>query len=178
MGENKMIYLAIDNGISGSVGWVNESGSSSGVFSMPTFSEQDYVQKKQNVTRIDTEVLSQKLKDLVVEALTVSDFNKSSVRLFLERPLVNPMRYRATLSAIRAWEATLIVLRPFKWSYIVVDSRKWQKAMLPTGCKGPELKVASVQVGCRLFPDHADWIKDQGDADSLLIAEFARRNKL
>jgi len=173
-----MIYLAIDNGISGSVGWVNESGSQSGVFSMPVFVEQDYVQKKQNVTRIDTEALSQNLKDLVMETLTASDFNKPSVRLFLERPLVNPMRYRATLSAIRAWEATLIVLRPFKWSYVVVDSRKWQKEMLPTGCKGPELKIASVQVGCRLFPDHADWIKAQGDADSLLLAEFSRRNRL
>ena len=172
-----IIYCALDNGVSGSVGWVNETGSSSGAFSMPIFSEQDYVKKKQNVTRINTRELHRSLCD-VGEISAPGGKYDMNVRIILERPFVNPGMWRATLSAIRAWEATLIVLAEFLWPRIVVDSRGWQKEMLPQGCKGPELKVASVQIGCRLFPDHSDWIKCQGDADSLLLAEFARRNKL
>lgn len=174
-------YCGIDNGVSGSVAIVCSNGAWSQVVSMPVFSEQDYTRKKQNVTRIDTS----KLRGWLIEAMRDLDLHNSSsldgirsIRLVMERPMINPMRFRATMSAIRAWEATLIVLAEFPWPRIVVDSRGWQKAMLPAGCKGPELKVASVQVGCRLFPDHQDWIQDQGDADALLLAEFARRNKL
>lgn len=168
-----MIYLGIDNGISGSVAAVNESGSWSVVATTPTFSEQDYVKKKQNVTRIDTGDLHHWFQDVIVA--TYGGVEK--VRVILERPMIFPGRFRATLSAIRAWEATLIVLAEFPWPKIVVDSRAWQKIILPEKCQGSELKTASVQVGCRLFPDHADWIRDQGDADSLLIAEVARRGK-
>ena len=165
-------YCGIDNGVSGSISIVREDGSVSDAFSMPTFQEQDYVKKKQNVTRINTKELHSRLYEIDGHDLD------SKIRAILERPFVNPMMFRATLSAIRAWEAILIVLKQFNWPQIVIDSKKWQKAMLPQGCKGPELKVASVQVGCRLFPDHVDWIRKQKDADSLLIAEFARRNKL
>ena len=175
-------YMGVDNGISGSVGWVNEDCSESGVFSTPVFQEQDYVKKKQNVTRIDTNALHKEFISICGFDIRGGggsiDVRDKVIRVFLERPMIFPGRFRATLSAIRAWEATLIVLAEFPWPRIVVDSRGWQRAMLPTGCKGPELKVASVQVGCRLFPDHADWIKAQGDADSLLICEWARRNKL
>lgn len=163
-----MIYISIDNGVSGSFAWVNEDCSLSGVTTTPVFVEQDFQKNKKNVTRVN-----------VLEVVNwIRRVPKGNARVILERPFVNPRMFNATLSAIRAWEAILIALQAFNYPRIVVDSRKWQKAMLPTGCKGPELKVASVQVGCRLFPDHADWVKDQGDADSLLIAEFARRNKL
>ncbi|MDD5038109.1 MAG: hypothetical protein PHN78_02185 [Dehalococcoidales bacterium] len=177
-----MIYIGIDNGISGSVGWVNETCSLSGVFSMPTFCEQDYVKKKQNITRVDTKGLKKQFNDFVFEhprrIIPGGGIVTDDIRVIMERPMINPMRFRATMSAIRAWEATLIVLAEFPWPRVVVDSRGWQKEMLPAGCNGKELKVASVQVGCRLFPNHVDWIRDQGDADSLLIAEYSRRNKL
>ena len=171
-----MIWIGIDNGISGSFAWVNDDCSLTGVMGMPTFVEQDYVKKKQNVTRINTQELLTQLHS--IGGSYDDNFIRRDIRVILERPFVNPGMWRATLSAIRAWEATLIVLAKFSWPRIVVDSRRWQKDMLPSGCKGPELKVASVQVGCRLFPGHSDWIRDQKDADSLLICEYARRNKL
>jgi hypothetical protein len=166
--NDKTIYVACDNGVSGSFAWVNEIGSESGVISTPTFFEQDFQKDKKNVTRVNVLKL----------ILWFNELPKGRVRVILERPFVNPMMFNATLSAIRAWEATLIALQKFNYPQQVIDSKKWQKAMLPQGCKGPELKVASVQVGCRLFPDHQDWIRSQKDADSLLIAEFARRNHL
>jgi hypothetical protein len=174
LSRSEVIYVGVDNGVSGSVAAVNATGSWSAVATTPTFSEQDYVKTKQNVTRVDTGDLHHWFQDVLVATYG----GTGMIRVFLERPMIFPGRFRATLSAIRAWEATLIVLAEFPWPRVVVDSRAWQKAMLPAGCKGPELKVASVQVGCRLFPDHSDWIKGQGDADSLLIAEFARRSTL
>lgn len=164
-----IFYVGIDNGVSGSVAAILADCSRSFVMETPTFSEQDYVQKKANVTRINVKKLTAWFR-----MLNEPGYN---VRLTMERPMVNPMRFKATASALRAWEATLIALQPFPWPRMVIDSRKWQKAMLPEGAKGPELKSLSVQVGCRLFPCHKEWIVKQGDADSLLIAEAARRNK-
>jgi hypothetical protein len=166
--NDKTIYVACDNGVSGSFAWVNETGSESGVVSTPTFVEQDFQKDKKNVTRVNVLKL----------VFWFNELPKGRVRVVLERPFVNPMMFNATLSAIRAWEATLIALQEFNYPRQVIDSKRWQKEMLPAGCKGKELKAASVQVGCRLFPDHSDWIKDQGDADSLLIAEFSRCNRL
>jgi hypothetical protein len=57
-----------------------------------------------------------------------------------------------------------------------MDSGAWQKVLLPAGVKGaPKLKKASKDVGLRMFPMHAEIINEHGDADALLIAEWARR---
>ena len=51
--------------------------------------------------------------------------------------------------------------------------------MLPKGIEGSaELKKASKDIGCRLFPSQADLINKHKDADGLLIAEWARRESL
>ena len=51
-----------------------------------------------------------------------------------------------------------------------------QKDMLPKGCKGEELKKASLDIGNRLFPSFKT-VKHP-DRDGLLIAEWARRKGL
>jgi len=47
--------------------------------------------------------------------------------------------------------------------------------LLPQGIKGDELKVASKDIGCRLFPEHTELIVKHKDADGILIAEYCRR---
>jgi len=79
-----MIWLAIDNGISGSFAWVNDDCSLTGAVAMPVFSEQDYVKKKQNVTRIDTNTLATHLHSVLMSTPS------GNVRVILERPFVNP----------------------------------------------------------------------------------------
>jgi hypothetical protein len=71
----------------------------------------------------------------------------------IERPMINPMRFQASVSAARSLEATLIAIESLGIPRMYVDSRQWQKALLPHWCKGPELKHASADIGCRLFPD-------------------------
>jgi hypothetical protein len=88
----------------------------------------------------------------------------------IERPMVNPARWKATMSAIRCLEATLVILEDLGIPYQFIDSKEWQKKMLPSGLHKEELKEASYQVAKRLFPT-----VEFKDGDSLLIAEYARK---
>jgi len=156
-------YIGADNGVSG--GWGLVANEQSDFFHVPTFKSQDYTKKKKIVTRIDGLALREILGN-VENGLVV-----------LERPMVNPTMFNATLSAVRAMEATLIVLEILQMPYMFIDSKEWQKDMLPQGTKGrAELKKASYDVGCRLFPQFKD--RYDGDADGILIARWAQQKGL
>ena len=75
--------------------------------------------------------------------------------------------------AVRAFEATIVALEQLHIPYQYIDSKEWQKALLPKGCKGKELKKASHDIATRLFP--VITLKKNEDADGLLIAEYAKR---
>jgi len=80
------------------------------------------------------------------------------------------------MSAMRTLEAEVLILESLKIPYMYCDSKEWQKELLPFGTKStPELKKASMDIGCRLFPEHEVLIKKHKDADGILIAEWARR---
>jgi hypothetical protein len=85
--------------------------------------------------------------------------------------MINSTRFNASLSAVRALEATLIALEQFQFRYEYIDSKEWQKLLLPKNIKGSdELKKASLDIGKRMFPD----LDIKKDADGLLIAEYMR----
>lgn len=160
-----MVYIGIDNGVTGSIGIISEEEYS--FFKTPTIKQQDYTQKKKNISRIDTKLLYELLMDL--------GFRKD-VKAIIERPMINSMRFNSSISAARALEATLIVLEDLDISYTFIDSKSWQKELLPIGVKSsPELKAASFDIGCRLFPSTEESIIKQKDADGLLIAEWLKR---
>lgn len=161
----KKVFIAIDNGVSGSIARIEEGE----VFfdKVPTVVQQDYTKKKSNITRIDFSAFKKMLSDMV------SGYPLHSIIVGVERPMVNPKRFVATASALRAWEATLIILEELELPYIVIDSKKWQKHLLPQGSKGAELKEHSLQVGNRLFPQFKEH--KHKDRDGLLIAEYLRQ---
>lgn len=159
------LYVGIDNGVTGSIGFV---GSSAKYLRIPTRKEQNYTTAKAQITRIEVDLLMDIFRENRAE----------DMRVFIERPFVNPRGIKATISAVRALEATLVVMEMMGISYQYIDSRKWQKSLLPSGCKGKELKDASRDIGIRLFPELEDVIRKQKDADGILIAEWARREKL
>lgn len=160
-----MTYIGIDNGISGTIGILD--GDVSVFVKTPVFETLGYQKSKvRHINRIDVPALTKLL----------GKYNPLNTRVLLERPLVNPMRFQASISAVRSLEATLIVLESLHLGYEYVDSGHWQKVLLPAGVKGaPKLKKASKDVGLRMFPMHEELIKKHGDADGLLIAEWARR---
>ncbi len=167
---NTKIYIGIDNGVSGTVGWSGIWNNGDHVFGQmlkPTFSEQSYTKAKGNITRLN-------FKEYVLLIESIKKLSTTCIGL-VERPMVNPGRFKASMSALRCMEAELIALNMLEIPIQYIDSKQWQKEMLPKGVKGsPELKKASIDIGKRLFPS----IICKPDADGILIAEWGRRSML
>jgi len=166
------IFVGIDNGVSGSIGIIAVSAvkTETNFVKMPTFNEQSYTKQKRNLTRVDTKELT------LFFSLLLTKYLDATIQVVIENPMINPTRFRATTSALRALEATLIVVESFDLPRSYIYSKEWQKAMLPSGIKGAaESKKASKHIGCRLFPQHKELIETVGDADGLLIAEYVRK---
>jgi len=164
-----MIYIGIDNGVSGSIGIVADDGTVLHFGPTPVKEYLNYVKKVAHINRLDRPVF----KDLLAKYSSVA----GQVRIGIERPMVNPMRFAATISAVRMLEAMEGVLEDMQLPVTkYVDSKEWQKKLLPEGIKGSEdLKRASMEVGTRMWPAQALAIKKQKDADGLMIAEHLRR---
>lgn len=168
------IYIGIDNGTSGTIGVTGDNFSPL-MIETPIVEEQSYTKAKNKITRINHE----KLRDWLMEnVLKENGLLRNEVLAVIERPMINPMRFKASISAARSLEATLYLLEDFGIPRMYADSRDWQKKLLPQGCKGDELKKASKDIGCRLFPQLEDIIKKHKDADGILISEWARRERL
>ena len=155
--------MGIDNGVSGSIAILDE-GEIVVLFEIPIIKTLDYTKTKRFVNRVNVIDLKGVLKSLVGQ----------KVICYIERPMVNPQRFRATLSAIRCLESVLNILELLKFPYCYIDSKQWQKELLPAKLAKEDLKDAARQIAKRLFPTYFDEFGVK-DADGLLIAEFARR---
>lgn len=159
------IYLGFDNGVTGTLGIITPEKAD--FLQMPIKKEQNYTKAKDNISRID-----------VPKLMSIIDPLDNGVSMFalLERPMVNPKRWKASVSAIRALESTITFLEAYGIGFSYCDSKEWQRELLPKGVKTtPELKKASRDIGIRMFPQFKDLIEKVGDADGILIAEYARR---
>lgn len=162
-------YIGIDNGVTGSIGIITASGETF-FLKTPVKKEQSYTKAKQNISRLDF---------LKMQELLLEHTKGTKCFAIMERPMVNPTRFKAGISAVRCLEATLILLEIMGIPFQYCDSKQWQKELLPHGVIGaPELKKASADIGCRFFPEHEELIMKHGDADGMLIAEWGRRFNL
>jgi hypothetical protein len=160
------VYIGIDNGVTGTIGVVGDDIQPQ-ICHTPVKKEQNYTKKKDIVTRLDANGFADIIKQ----------FDAKDVMIVMERPMVNPTRFKATTSALRCFEAQLILIEHLGLAYCYVDSKDWQRELLPKGIKGAdEQKKASKDIGKRLFPRLADF--KHPDFDGLLIAEYARRKNL
>ncbi len=153
-------FIGIDNGVSGSVGIITVNDSF--YLHTPIKKELNYTKTKQWLHRIN----GIELKKILLAHTDI-------VNIAIERPMINPGRFKATVSAIRALEATLIVIEDLQLPYIYIDSKSWQKEFLPKDLEKDELKDASLQIGKRMFPK-IDF-KRFSDADGLLIAAYVAK---
>jgi hypothetical protein len=185
-----MLYIGLDNGVSGSIAILDAFGSILKFAKMPVKEDLNYTKTVGHIHRIDVDALQDFLSFLVIKhdhTLVVGDVQK---KVMLERPMINPMRFQASMSAIRALEATLIVLEKLQLPYEYIDSKEWQRALLPAGiyknkvdkagrnhmkADPKELKKASKEIAKRIFPS-AD-LDGFDDGDALLIAEYLRRKE-
>jgi hypothetical protein len=158
-------YIGIDNGASGSIGIIPMKGQPSQE-RIPSKRSLNYQKKKQYITRVDHKLLY----GMLVK------FSDELPRPFVlvERPFTG-QNSKTVSAGMRAFEAVLIILEMLGLPYQIVDSKEWQGMLLPSGLKGsPELKAAGKDVAKQLFPD----MQFKGDADGILIAEYARRKNL
>ena len=163
----KSLYIGIDNGTTGTIGFIG-TGMERLVMmeKMPIKVEQDYTQKNQKITRVDFPELLNLLER----------FDRNNCLAIIENPMENSGKFKSTGSALRCLEAVMIACEKLCIGMEFKSSRKWQNVMLPKGIKGStELKKASRDIGIRLFPECKVIIEKHGDADGLLIAEWARR---
>jgi len=165
------VFIGIDNGVSGSVGVIKQSETSRETyfFKTPVFKAQDYTKKKKNVTRVDVLTFRGIFREIL------KGVAKTDVFTILERPMTNLGRLNAMISAARANEATLIVLESIGTPFVFVDSREWQKVLLPKEAEKEQLKTASRDIACRMFPEHKELITKHKDGDGMLMAEHCRR---
>ena len=162
-------YVGIDNGVTGSIGVIHEHGCD--FIPTPVRKEQNYTKKHDEITRLDVAGFRDYMKNLKMIS--------SDMLVLLERPLVNPKMWKATLSAVRCLEAQQCILEALEIPFMFVDSKEWQKTELPKGTSGTaELKKASVDMGRRLFPQFSALITKHKDADGLLMAHYAQKEKL
>lgn len=158
--------IGIDNGPSGTI-------ASCGMFGLfvasPVIKIQDYTKKKKIISRLDAFEFTR------IMALLKGAQMHHEVMIYIERPMVNPTRFNASMVAVRFMEAQLAIIESYRMAYQFVDSKEWQREMLPNGVEKEQLKQASMDVACRLFPQHQEAIRKHGDGDSLLMAEWARR---
>jgi len=153
-------FIGVDNGVSGGVTILSESGEVLIHVKTPVQKHLNYTKKKAFINRINFKELMNLLRP------ALNPF------CMIERAMINPMRWVASVSALRCLEATEIVLEELQIPYQFIDSKEWQKALLPSGLKGDQLKKASADVAKRLFPKQVIV-----NSDSLLIAEYCRRIK-
>jgi len=160
----KTIFIGVDNGVSGGVGILTPTESF--YYRTPTIKQRSYTKEKKFISRLDVE----KFKDLLKAHVQ----DPRDVLLMFERPMVNPRRFAATMSAVRCAEAALIVVEALGYTYEWIDSRKWQHALLPDGITGSSaLKAASLAFGKKTFPQLAEELKK--DADPLAIAWYLKK---
>lgn len=166
-------YVALDNGITASwSAFIEDSETNACETRFGLIPDKRQIgwqkSKKSSLHRIDWEAM----KSLIDDVMARSDVQI----LYMERPMINPSRYVASMSARACLEAMLIVMEMTRIPFAFMDSREWQKEMLPKGLKGAEeLKKASMDVGIRLFPQFKELICKHKDADGLLMGEYIRR---
>jgi len=163
------MVIGLDNGVTGSFAMI---GGDRVIRAQktPTYKEQDYTDKKQQVQRLKFRTMYHIIKR-AKQNLGPIDM------VLIEKPFVNPRMWKSSVSAVRCLEATLCVFEALGVTSERIrycSSRLWQKAYLDPDLKGQtELKADSFRRGLKDFPECKDVILTHGDADGIYIALYA-----
>ena len=161
--------LFFDNGTTGTIGW-RYGCTTNEMIEVPVKKRASFHKSPRSTTVIDIDALETALRDMLDRAKV----KPSDVIAYRERPMINPKRWQASMSASRADEAETIVLERMGIEYHYVDSKAWQRHILPSsGKKGTTsdiLKAESKDIGCKMFKHLSTIINKHGDADGILGA--------
>lgn len=165
--DNIEYIIGIDNGVTGGLAILplNRDSPVDFILSKQYVKKvRDYTKKEKNISRIDVKKLNQILQKYESKAIAI-----------LERPMINPTRFVASISASRSLEATLVVLESLNIDYIFCDSKEWQKYFFKNDIENT--KILSKKYGKEFYPQYEKLIENQ-DADALLISLWAKSKLL
>ena len=161
------MIIGIDNGTTGSITAIHDNGVLLFTEKTPIKSRLKWTKQVKHMNVIEMNAM---LKLFKIAKKANED---PKIICYVERPMVNSLRFNASLSAVAAYVLTVEILEMAKVPYEFVDSKTWQKGMLPAGVKGSAaLKKIASEVAIRLFPGYKF---PKVVADSILIAEYYRR---
>ena len=129
---------------------------------LPTKNELSYTKEERHITRLDAPGFRKLLASWALP--------KETTLVVMERIMINPARFRASISAARCLEAELVIIEEFGLELEYVDSKQWQHLLLPGITGSDELKKASLVLAQKLYPQ----IKFKKDGDSIMIAHWMK----
>lgn len=160
-----MIYVGIDNGISGAIAILKEDGSLDTWMPMP-------IQK----THRGNEVVPKCIHTILWRLKSISP-----ITVIIEEP-GGSQSAKSASSMAGSFHAIRAVLDILQIRYHRITPQSWQKKMLK--CKPGDTKKAALVIARSLWPE-ASWLETprcrtphDGAIDAALIAEYGRRNNL
>lgn len=180
--ENVKLVFGLDNGATGTVCSIIPQMKYLNFIQTPSIISVDYPKDIQYINRVDIDNLTKWMKKSIKKA---EKFYKQPIKsiVIMQRPMVNPQRFKQSGNALRAFEATIIMLENLKIEYIIIDSKKWQHYFFGKNTLMLDLKAQSMKKGLQILNNYkirakdkkimSDVIKKHGDADGMLICQFA-----
>lgn len=148
--QNVNIIFGLDNGSSGTIACVIPVLNK--IFFQKTPAKQylDYTKEIQYISRINHIQLKEWFEKCI---FFLKNVYKQDIKVIviLQRPMVNPQRFKQSKSALRAYEATLIVLQLIGLDYIVIDSKQWQHYFFGKNTSQIDLKFESMKKGIEIL---------------------------
>ena len=164
-----MIYIGIDNGLSGGLAAVHPSGYAPQLLVMPS-------RGKSKGNELDAEAVYKWIRNIAAES-------SEPVAVILETPGKFSKGVQAISSMWDSYGALRAVCEVMGLRHHRITPQQWQKVMLPAGAKG-DTKPAALQKVRQLWPDET-WLATprstkphEGLIDAALIAEYGRRLNL
>src|SRR5574343_661047 len=134
--ESVPFVIALDNGVSAYYTVLDENSKLIEHAHVPVKKCRNYTKEEQRITRIDVPLLVKMFSKYLLK----------EPKVLLERPMINNTRFKQSMSAIRAFEATLIALEQVGLEHQVVDSKSWQRTFLPGGTASDQLKETANKI--------------------------------
>lgn len=178
--KNIDLVIGMDNGATGTIcSWIVNTNQIDFLLT-PSKRQLNYQKQINYIDRIDHQVISQWIKKQIKIA---QQLYKREIRIIIiiERPMVNPQRFDASLNAVRAFEALLVILQQLNIKYITIDSKEWQHYFFGKDTSFLNLKLESLKQGInelnyykpKKYIQMIDIIRMHQDADALLITKYA-----
>lgn len=180
--QNVKLVIGLDNGATGTVCSIIPEMKYIDFIQTPSIVSLDYPKDLQYISRIDINELSKWIKKKIKKA---KKFYNQPIKMIvvMQRPMVNPQRFKQSGNALRALEATIIMLQSLQIDYVIIDSKKWQHYFFGKNTMILDLKAQSMKKGLQILNNYkirvkdkelmSDIIKKHGDADGMLICQFA-----